>query len=368
MSCGPRLNSIVGWARILRGASNVADVKEASEVIERNARVQVAMIEDLLDVSRIASGKMRLDMQPMRPTAAVGAALDTVAPMAQAKGVRVERLFDPLEDIEITGDPNRLQQVFWNLLSNAVKFTPKGGKVQVVVERVDSHVEVSISDTGRGISPAFLPHVFDRFRQQDAATNRNHGGLGLGLSIVRHLVEMHGGTIFARSGGDGLGSDFVVTLPLRAVTRARHRTGEHPTHAGGPIEEDPLDLGGVRILVVDDEDDAREMMRRILEDCGAVVSPAGSAGEALTSYRDGDFDVIVSDIGMPGTDGYELIRGIRQQEASSARKRCPAVALTAYARPEDRRRVLLAGFQIHVAKPVEPAEITAVIASLVSEL
>lgn len=362
------LNAIIGWAQILRRGGDVEDIREASEVIERNARVQATMIEDLLDASRITSGKLRLDLQSIDLTSVVLAALETISPGAQAKGVRMERLLDPLHQVRISGDPTRLQQVFWNLLSNAVKFTPKGGKVQVLVERIDSHVEVSVSDTGQGIEPSFLPHVFDRFRQQDAASNRKHGGLGLGLSIVRHLVELHGGTIYARSAGEGLGATFVVTLPLRAVSEAERRTGVHPTRATGPLDDETLDLKGVRVLLVDDEADARSMMRRILEDCGAAVVTAGSAEEALVAYDAGSFEVVVSDIGMPGLDGYAFIKRLRQLESQAGRPRCPAVALTAYARAEDRRRVLLAGYQIHVAKPVEPAELTVVIANLVDKL
>jgi two-component system, chemotaxis family, sensor kinase Cph1 len=362
------LNAIIGWTAILRRSGDAETVKEASEVIERNARVQATMIEDLLDVSRITSGKLRLDMQEVDLTTVVDASLETIAPPAQAKGVRIERIMDSLTDVKISGDPTRLQQVFWNLLSNAVKFTPRGGKVQVFIERVNSHVEIGVSDTGQGIAPEFLPHIFDRFRQEDASMNRKHGGLGLGLSIVRHLVELHGGTIFARSNGLGQGSTFVVSLPVRAVSGGHRRTGVHPTRASGPLVEDSLDLGEVRILIVDDEADAREMMRRILEDCGAIVATAGSAEEGLEIYRAGGFNVIVSDIGMSKMDGFEFIKMLRQFEASEGCPRCPAVALTAYARPEDRRRVLLSGYQFHVAKPVEPAELTAVIANLVNKI
>ncbi|WP_422927191.1 ATP-binding protein [Singulisphaera sp. PoT] len=362
------LNAIIGWSQILRRAHDTEDIREAGEVIERNARIQATMIEDLLDASRITSGKLRLDMQQVDLTSTVSAALETVAPAAQAKGVRIERLLDTLHRVHISGDPTRLQQVFWNLLSNAVKFTPRGGKIQVLIERIDSHVEVSVSDTGQGIDPKFIPHVFDRFRQQDAATNRKHGGLGLGLSIVRHLVELHGGTIFVRSEGDGQGSTFVVSLPVRAVANEGRRTGVHPTREMSPIEDDQIDLNGVKILIVDDETDAREMMSRVLEECGAEVVTAGSGEEGLARFQGAKFDVIVSDIGMPGLDGYEFIKQLRNLESSLGRPRCPAVALTAYARPEDRRKVLLSGYQIHLAKPVEFAELTAVIANLVDKI
>ncbi len=358
------LAAILGWVHLLRRGGDGPSVESACEVIERNARAQVAMIEDLLDVSRIASGKLRIDVQPTALAGAVAAAVETVSPAAAAKGVRIERIFNPGDDLQITGDPTRLQQIFWNLLSNAVKFTPKGGRVQVVIERVDSHVEVIVADSGRGIAPEFLPHVFDRFRQQDAASNRTHGGLGLGLSIVRNLVELHGGTIYARSDGEGKGAEFVVSLPLRAVSRA----GRDRRAPAGAMEEDAFDLRDVRLLVLDDESDAREMLRRVFEERGATVVAAATADEALTAYRDGAFDAVVSDVGMPTVDGYEFIRRLRAIEAASGRPRRPAVALTAYARAEDRRRALVAGFQSHVAKPVEPAEITAVVASLVDRI
>lgn len=358
------LAAILGWVHLLRRGGEGPSIDAACDVIERNARAQVAMIEDLLDVSRIASGKLRLDVQPTSLAGAVGAAIEVVTPTAMAKGVRIERIISPGEDSQITGDPTRLQQIFWNLLTNAVKFTPRGGRVQVVVERVDSHVEVIVADSGQGISPEFLPHVFDRFRQQDAASNRTHGGLGLGLSIVRNLVELHGGTIYARSEGEGKGAEFVVALPLRAVSRG----GRSRSEAGAGIEEDSMDLRGVRVLVLDDEADAREMLRRVLEERGAAVSTTATAEEALDAYRDGEFDAIVSDVGMPSVDGYEFIKRLRAFESSAALPRRPAVALTAYARPEDRRRALVSGFQSHVAKPVEPAEITAVIASLVGRI
>jgi light-regulated signal transduction histidine kinase (bacteriophytochrome) len=361
------LNAIIGWTQILRRSGAVDAVKAASEVIERNARAQASMIEDLLDVSRISSGKLRLDVQQLDLAEVVDAALETIAPAAQAKGVRVERLPGPEKDVMISGDPTRLQQVFWNLLSNAVKFTPRDGKIQVRVERIDSHVEIGVTDTGRGIDPEFLPHIFDRFRQQDASTTRKYGGLGLGLSIVRNLVELHGGTIYARSEGEGKGASFVVSLPVRAVSIPRRRKDDGAPREG-PVDVESLDLAGVRILIVDDEEDARELLRRVLEDCGASVVAAGSAEEGLEVYRDGEFEVVVSDIGMPGVDGYEFITRLRRLEAESGRPRRPAVALTAYARAEDRRRVLLSGYQFHVSKPVEPAELMLVIANLVNKL
>ncbi|WP_165245482.1 ATP-binding protein [Paludisphaera soli] len=366
------LNAIVGWTQILRRTKDAETVGKAGEVIERNARAQVNMIEDLLDVSRIASGKLRLDVQPLDLGGVLAAAVDTIAPAAEAKGVRIDRLFDSLADVAVSGDAVRLQQVFWNLLSNAVKFTPRDGRIQVLLERVNSHVEVSVSDSGQGIEPEFLPHLFDRFRQEDASSNRRHGGLGLGLSIVRHVVELHGGTVYARSEGAGKGSVFVVSLPVRAVSRASRPGAVHPTRSDGsgpdPEPGDMLDLSGVRLLILDDEEDARGMMRRVFEDCRAEVETAGSAEEAIEAYRLGEFDVVVSDIGMPGVDGFEFMKRLRKLEVDSGRPRTPAVALTAYARPEDRRRVLLSGYQIHVAKPVEPAEIVAVAANLAGRI
>ncbi|AMV38434.1 ATP-binding protein [Planctomyces sp. SH-PL62] len=364
------LNAIIGWTQILRRTQDPETVGKAGEVIERNARAQANMIEDLLDVSRIVSGKLRLDVQSLDLGSVLAAAVDTISPAAQAKGVRLERLFDSLTDVAVSGDSVRLQQVFWNLLSNAVKFTPRDGRIQVLLERVDSHVEVSVSDTGQGIEPEFLPHLFDRFRQEDATSNRKHGGLGLGLSIVRHVVELHGGTVYARSDGAGRGAVFVVSLPLRAVSRASRQGSVHPTRPDGHDQDhgDMLDLSGVRLLVVDDEGDARDMMQRVFEDCRASVTTVGSAEEALEAYEAGEYDVIVSDIGMPGVDGFELMKRLRKLEADSGRGRTPAVALTAYARPEDRRRVLLSGYQIHVAKPVEPAEIVTVAANLAGKI
>lgn len=361
------LAAILGWTHIIRRGADESTLKSACEVIERNARAQVTMIDDLLDVSRITSGKLRMDMQPTDVAAAVVAAVDSIAPTAQVKGVKLEGVVNAEDDAYVTGDPTRLQQIFWNLLSNAVKFTPRGGRVQIVLERVNSHVEIVVSDSGQGIEPAFLPHVFDRFRQQDADANRQHGGLGLGLSIVRHLVELHGGSIYARSEGEGTGAEFVVSLPLRAVASRGRRRNLPEVDETEAIEETSLDLGGARILVLDDEQDARDLVWRLLEDRGAVVTAAGSAEEALEHYRGGGFDAIISDVGMPTVDGHEFIRRIRALETSTGLPRRPAVALTAYARPEDRRRALMAGYQAHVAKPVEPGEIIAVIASLVGK-
>ncbi|MEZ0267075.1 MAG: ATP-binding protein, partial [Phycisphaerae bacterium] len=370
------LNAILGWAQILRAdtdgtAPPADDLHQGLEVIERNARAQTRIIDDLLDMSRIIAGKVRLDVQPVALPPVIEAAVDTVRPAADAKGVRVHVALDPLAG-HVSGDPGRLQQVFWNLLANSVKHTDRGGRVDVALARAGSHLEVSVTDTGEGIAPEFLPHVFDRFRQADGSTTRRHGGLGLGLSIVRHLTELHGGTVRAWSAGAGLGATFTVSLPLTAV----HAGGDGQATDGKPrparaglsraatmTGADGVDLTGVRVVVVDDEPDARTLVRRILEDCGAVVSTAASAREALAAVQGERPDALVSDVGMPGEDGYSLIRRVRALPAAEGGD-VPAIALTAYARGEERTRALRAGFTGHIAKPVEPAELVATIAAL----
>lgn len=359
------LNAILGYAHLLRdGTIGPLELREAIEVIERNARSQTQIIEDLLDMSRIVSGKLRLDVQRLDIVAVVTAAVDTVRPAADGKGIRITSLLDPHVG-PVKGDPSRLQQVIWNLLTNAIKFTPKGGKVQVALERVNSHIEITVSDTGEGIRPEFLPHVFDRFRQADASTTRRHGGLGLGLSIVKQLVELHGGTVRVKSPGLGEGSTFVVALPLSVThedaTEAAREHPKTPSHSGDMCDE--IDLTGLRVLVVDDELDARQLLTRILRACHAEVSTAASVPEAIEAVHRDKPQVLISDLGMPGQDGYELIRAIRALPAAQG-KDLPALALSAFARSEDRRRAMLAGFQTHVAKPVEPAELIAVVASL----
>lgn len=358
------LNAILGWAQILRGESKDAQAEEGLAVIERNARMQAQLIEDLLDMSRIIAGKLRLDVQRVELQDVIKAAIASVRQSADAKDIRLQVVLDPLVG-SVRGDPSRLQQCFWNLLANAIKFTPKGGKVQVSLERVNSHIEVCVSDDGQGISPEFLPYVFERFRQADATTTRRHGGLGLGLSIVKNLVELHGGSIRARSAGEGQGATFCIELPVIVV----HSPGpdalrEHPR--GTPAPAGPVDhpsLEGVTVLAVDDEADARNLVRRLLEDCGARVLLAASANEGLAIVRRDRPHVILSDIGMPGEDGYEFIRQVRLLPPEEG-GRTPAAALTAFARSEDRTRALRAGYHTHVAKPVEPAELTAVVASL----
>ena len=359
------LGAILGWSQILRrGGRGEADLQKGLDTIERNARAQTRLIEDLLDLSRITSGKVRLDAQPLEPAAFVEAALETVKPAADAKGVRLESVLDR-DAGPISGDPHRMQQVVWNLLSNAIKFTPKGGKVHVTLGRVNSHVEIAVSDTGQGIEPEFLTHVFERFRQADASTTRRYAGLGLGLAIVKHLVELHGGTVWADSEGHGRGATFTVRLPLMAVQRkAREEAWVHPkTDKGIPVDFMAMDLSGVKVLVVEDEDDSRELIRRVLEDCHARVFPAASAAEALRLIEIERPDVLVSDIGMPGVDGYELLRQVRARGESGGR--IPAIALTAFARSEDRTRALRAGFMVHCAKPIEPSELVAAVASAV---
>ncbi|MDQ1557819.1 MAG: hypothetical protein QOD32_879 [Pyrinomonadaceae bacterium] len=360
------LTAILGWAHLLRTGQPIdGTMAKPLETIERNARAQAQLIDDLLDVSRIITGKLRIDVRPVDPNSFIEAAVEAVRPAAEAKGVRVQRIMDT-GVVTVSGDPVRLQQVVWNLLSNAIKFTPKDGRVQVRLERVNSHVEIAVSDTGPGIDPNFLPYVFDRFRQADGRTTRQHGGLGLGLSIVRHLVELHGGTVRAESLGEGQGATFTVLLPVAPVYQTV-AAGErvHPAARDTlPLYECPDRLDGVKILAVDDETDTRELLKAGLGQCGADVTVVGSAAEALEAIGAGVPDLLISDIGMPGEDGYELIRRVRGLPADGGGK-VPAIALTAYARVEDRMQALRAGYQMHVPKPVELAELVAVASSLV---
>ncbi|MDQ3032495.1 MAG: PAS domain S-box protein [Myxococcota bacterium] len=359
------LNAILGWSQVLTfGERSSEELRDGLRTIERNARAQAQIIEDLLDMSRIISGKVRLDVQRVELPALIRTAIQTIEPAAEAKGVRVHAVLDPRAG-PVSGDPARLQQVLWNLLSNAVKFTPKGGRVQVLLERINSHVEISVIDTGAGIEPEFLPFAFDRFRQADASTTRTHGGLGIGLSLVKQLVELHGGSVRGASPGAGQGSTFTIALPLTVVHAepAPELERRHPSTAASAAVLDPcVDMAGIRVLVVDDEPDARALVKRILEECSARVSTAKSAAEAITLVQTEVPDVLVCDIGMPGEDGYSLIQRIRGLPSPTGR--VPALALSAYARPEDRVRAVRAGFQMHVAKPVEPAELIAMVASL----
>ncbi len=358
------LNAVYGWARMLRsGEIEGAAVTRALDVIMRNANAQVQLIDDMLDVSRIVTGKMRLDVRPVDLKTVVEAALDVVRPAAEAKELRLQAVLDP-QAVGITGDPDRLQQVVWNLLINAVKFTPKGGRVQVHVQRVSSHVEIIVSDSGQGMPPDVLPHVFERFQQGDSTSTRRHTGLGLGLALVRHLVELHGGTVEASSAGEGQGSTFTVKIPV-AITReepAPSRGRVHPTAAMMVSTLGPT-LRGLRILVVDDDRDGLDLVTAMLVNAGAEVRPCSSAAEAFAAVQAWRPDVLVSDIEMPGEDGYALIRQVRGL-ADTKVARTPAVALTAYGRVEDRLRTLSAGYSMHVPKPVDPAELATVVASL----
>lgn len=358
------LNAVYGWAQMLRSESMSEEQKaRALETIARNANAQLQLIDDLLDVSRVVSGKMRLNVRPVELRTVVEAALDSVRPAAAAKDIRLQSVLDPRAG-PITGDPDRLQQVVWNLLMNAVKFTPRGGRVQVHLQRVNSHVEVVVSDTGEGIPPDVLPFVFDRFRQADSSSTRAHSGLGLGLALVKHLVELHGGSVAAQSPGPGQGATFIMKLP---VTIAEIASGPerrlHPT----ALSADPVPasgrLDGVRVLVVDDDRDALDLSSMILTRAGAEVRLCRSAAEALDALGVWRPDVLVSDIEMPIEDGYSLIRKVRALGPDHG-GRTPAVALTAYGRMQDRVLSLTAGYNMHVAKPVDPGEFTTIIASL----
>ncbi|HVF42870.1 MAG TPA: ATP-binding protein [Pyrinomonadaceae bacterium] len=363
------LTAVLGWARMLHEMNlDEETARHGLKIIERNAEAQNQLVRDLLDVSRIITGKLRLETTSVELAPVVESALDSVRQAAEAKDISLG--FESGAGPEVvSGDPDRLQQVVWNLLSNAIKFTPKGGRVGVTLGREGSDVLVRVSDTGQGISQEFLPYVFERFRQADGSTTREHGGLGLGLAVVRHLVEQHGGRVAAESGGEGHGSTFTITLPVAAVRVAASRgTGSGPLReAGGkrpaasPAVGKPL--SGVRVLVVDDQPDARELLALVLERAGAAVRTAATADAAVNLLRAEPADVLVSDIGMPGEDGYKLVGRVRALPASEG-GRVPAVALTAYATEEDRRRALDAGFEEHVSKPVEPSALVAAVAAL----
>jgi signal transduction histidine kinase/ActR/RegA family two-component response regulator len=359
------LNAILGWAQVLRMSDRKAgEMLAGLETIERNARVQAQLIDDLLDMSRINSGKLRLDVQSLHPLAFIDAAIETVTPAAIAKGIRVERLLDPAAG-PISGDPGRLQQVVWNLLSNAIKFTPRGGTLDVLLRRAGTHAEIAIADSGIGIQPELMPHLFERFRQGDASTTRKYGGLGLGLSLVKRLVELHGGTVGVESPGEGMGTTVTVHLPLAM----RHRFGDgldqdrRTANAERGPSGRPDELAGVKVVIVDDRPDARDLIARVLEQAAAVVLSAATAEEAIGLVELERPDVLVSDIGMPDVDGYELLRRVRALGPDRG-GRVPAIALTAFARTEDRTRALRAGFIVHVAKPVEASELVAAVASV----
>jgi PAS domain S-box-containing protein len=359
------LTAVLGWAKLLStGQLDPEASTRALDTIQRNARAQQQIIEDILDVSRIITGKLRLEVYPVELAPLIEAAMEGVRPAADAKAIRLEPLLDTKTGL-VMGDPARLQQVIWNLLSNAVKFTPQGGRIELQLHEVDAHAQIIVSDSGEGIRQEFLPFVFDRFRQADGSTTRLHGGLGLGLAIVRHLVELHGGTVRAESAGEGHGATFIINLPLSAQKSESEQEGETELQLAVPESElEPLaDLSGLRVLVVDDEADSLEFLDASLSGCGAEVRAVTSVAEALEQLQEFRPDVLVSDIGMPHEDGYALMRKVRAlgPEQGGA---IPAAAVTAYARSEDRLRALLAGFQSHIAKPVEPAELAAVVASL----
>jgi PAS domain S-box-containing protein len=359
------LNAIVGYSRLLRG--NVISGEKATrglDTLERNAASLTQIVEDVLDISRIVAGKIRLDVQPVELPLVVHNAVATVQPAADAKGIRVHTIVDPRVG-PVSGDPDRLQQVVWNLLSNAVKFTPKKGHVQVRVERVNSHIEIAVSDTGIGIRADFMPYVFERFRQADAGTTRKTGGLGLGLSIVRHIVEMHGGSVHVASEGAGKGATFRVRLPLMIVHADSIREKrEHPrTERQAPLTR-LGNLNGVRVLAVDDEEDALGLLRVVLEAAGAEVITSSSAREGLNCIARVHPHALVVDLGMPGMDGFEFISQVRSSQDAQVRD-IPAAALTAFARSEDRTKALQSGFEMHLAKPVDPGELVASVATLV---
>jgi signal transduction histidine kinase/ActR/RegA family two-component response regulator len=359
------LNAILGWARILKiGKYNAKTFEHAVDVIERSARTQQRLIEDLLDTARVIRGKLRLETKPVDLARVIEASADSVHPAAEAKGIDLKVKLRGKNNV-VTGDADRLQQVVWNLLSNAVKFTPEGGQVEIQLERADPYLQIIVRDTGKGISRDFLPYIFDRFQQADLASRRRHSGLGLGLALVRHLVELHGGTVEAESAGEGQGSTFRVRLPLPALRQGVDGKKQSARDKSAAISSYSLD--GVRALVVDDDPDARDLVATLLRQYGAQVTTAASAPEALGCLKNSDPvafpEILISDIGMPEEDGYSLIESIRRlppEEGGSI----PAIALTAYGRASDRIKALSAGFQTHMPKPVEPTELVMVIYSL----
>ncbi len=358
------INAILGWSQLIKpGESSAADVAEAVEVIQRNARLQARLIDDLLDMSSVVSGKMRLDVQRVELPAVIDAALESVRPAAEAKSIRIEKVIDPLAG-PVTGDPARLQQIIWNILSNALKFTDKGGKVQIVLERVNSHLDLSVSDNGVGIAAEFLPHVFERLSQAEPLLTRKHSGLGLGLAIVKSLTELHGGTVRVKSAGLGLGSTFIISLPVSILhAKPDSRGREHPASQRDLSPPYAPQLNAVRVLIVDDDADAMELVSRVLRSCGAEVTTAATGAEGLELLEQECPHVVLADIGMPGMDGYEFVKQVRGLQPERARN-TPVVAVTALARSEDRRRAMLAGFDLHMSKPVEPAELVAVVGRL----
>jgi PAS domain S-box-containing protein len=356
------LSAIVGWTSILRGQGcDEKDLKEGLEAIERNTKSQLQLIDDVLDVARMVSGKLRLEIRPCELVDVIKAGVEVVRPAAEAREITLNVQLAPSAS-RASCDPARIQQVVWNLLTNAIKFTPQGGTVSIALARVKSALQIQVSDSGQGISPELLPYVFERFRQADSSTRRRFGGLGLGLSIVKQIVEMHGGTVEARSLGEGKGSMFTIRLPIRAVQI--DESDEEPTLAAdaSKLNLPDVHLDGLRILVVDDEADARRLLVKVLQDAGAIVTAAGSAAQAMEALPKTRPEVLVSDIGMPDVDGLDLIRKVRASGQNA--KDLPAVALTAFVHKSDQRQALLAGFQVHIPKPVDPHDLLAVVASL----
>ncbi|MGQ0763320.1 MAG: hybrid sensor histidine kinase/response regulator [Acidobacteriota bacterium] len=369
------LNAILGWTTLLRNRKLDKEATEhAIDTIDRNARSQARLIEDLLDLSRIVSGKLRLEAKPIELSSVINAAIDTARPAAEAKEIRLQAVLDSGCGL-ILGDPERLQQVVWNLLANAVKFTPKQGRVQLQLQRVNSHVELTISDTGPGIDEDLLPFIFDRFRQGDSTSTRKHGGLGLGLAIVRNLVELHGGTVEGGNRAEGEGAVFTVRLPILVTSRPSGplvaeqggafvaRQGSELSSRGTGDFVSTAMLKGLKVLVVDDEPDAREVLGVLLQDQEAEIMTCASSAEALKALAEFKPDLLLSDIGMEEEDGYTLIEKVRALGPEHG-GRTPAVALTAYARVEDRLRALAAGYNMHVTKPIDPDELIMVLASL----
>jgi signal transduction histidine kinase/CheY-like chemotaxis protein len=358
------LNAILGYARMLRSGAVAPDRKEkAIETIERNATSLTQIVEDVLDISRIVSGKVRLNMRPVELGDIVHSAVDAITPAAEAKTIEIEAIVAPDAVTPIAGDPERLQQVLWNLLSNAVKFTNRGGKVQVRLERVGAHLEVAVIDTGIGIAPEFLPHVFERFRQADSGISRERGGLGLGLAIARQLTELHGGTIDASSDGINQGTTFRLRIPIAGAPQSSDEIELAHRPAGVINRQVDSDLQNLHVLAIDDEADALALTAEVLQSAGARVTTASSVEAALAILETEVPDVIVSDLGMPAVDGFQFIDRLRRHQDPRTRA-VPAAALTAYARSEDRLKALRAGFQIHLAKPIDPAELITTIAAL----
>lgn len=357
------LNAILGWSQlILQGTMRPEDIQRGLEIIDRNARAQNKLIEDLLEMSSIVSGKVRLDVHRLDFASVADAALESILPAVHAKDIGLRKAVDPAAGL-VSGDNSRLQQVIWNLLSNAVKFTPKGGGIEVTVERVASHLELRVTDSGVGIRHEFLPYVFDRFRQADSSLTRSHGGLGLGLAIVKQLVTLHGGTVRAESAGEGRGASFIVSLPLAPVSDRKDTRASARLPLDMVREVSEVTLKGQKVLVIEDEPDARELIKAALTQCQADVVTAASAMEGLEVLKNQRLDVLISDIGMPGEDGYQFIRAVRNlPEAQGGRT--PAIALTAFAHSTDRTKALLAGYQRHLSKPVESKELIATIGSL----